>query len=188
MSSQYWVHRLRSKLSLKIEPVNEDCKCAAVGVMLVSNDSIETLMIKRLVRHDDPWSGQVAFPGGRFKIGDGNLLSTMIREVYEELGINLSGVGEIIGSLSIVSPKNMPDLKVTPYVVVLNRKPVIIPSHEEVEEAFWVKLNELRPGRSEVVTVQGPRMVSGFFYKNYFIWGMTSRILRELLAIIGILH
>ncbi|MEM3832091.1 MAG: CoA pyrophosphatase [Thermoprotei archaeon] len=184
MITQNWVKRLRSRLSLKIEPVDENCKCAAVSVMLTGDNDIETLMIKRLVKHDDPWSGQIAFPGGRFKAGDGNLLSTMIREVYEELGINLAGQGEIIGSLSIVSPGNVPDLKVTPYVVALKKKPMIIPSHEEVEKAFWVKLNELRPGESEVITVLGPRVVSGFFYKNYFIWGMTSRILKELLALL----
>ncbi len=185
MVSQKWVEKLRAKLSLKIEPVDENCMCAAVGIMLTGDDNnIETLMIKRLVRHDDPWSGQIAFPGGRFKIGDGNLLSTMIREVYEELGINLAGQGEIIGSLDVVSPGNMPDLKVTPYVIVLKKKPIIIPSHEEVEEAFWVRLNELRPGESEVITALGPRIVSGFFYKDYFIWGMTNRILKDLLALL----
>ena len=185
MVVQNWVKRLRARLSLKIEPVDENCKCAAVSIMLIGNDdNIETLMIKRLMRPDDPWSGQIAFPGGRFKVGDGNLLSTMIREVYEELGINLAGQGEVIGSLSTVSPGNMPDLKVTPYVVVLERKPIIIPSHEEVEEAFWVRLNELRPGESEVITVLGPRIVSGFFYKNYFICGMTNKILKELLTLL----
>lgn len=185
MSSWSWIDKLRSRLSLKIEAIDENCECAAVGVILTGNENnIETLMIKRHVKHNDPWSGQIAFPGGRFKITDGNLLSTMIREVYEEVGINLSAYGEILGSLSVVSPKNMPNLKVTPYVAVVLRKPIVIPSREEIEEAFWVNLNELKLGKSEVITSFGPRIETGFFYKNYFIWGMTNRILHELLSLI----
>ncbi len=185
MLSWSWIDKLRSKLSLKVEPINEDCNCAAVGVILIGQDNIETLMIKRHVRSNDPWSGQIAFPGGRFRVGDGNLLSTMMREVYEEVGINLSAHGEVIGSLSIVSPKNMPNLKVTPYVVIVKRKPILTLSYEEIEEAFWVNLNELRPGKSEVMTSFGPRIEDGFFYKNYFIWGMSNRILQELLSLLS---
>ncbi|KAF4695992.1 hypothetical protein FOZ60_002713 [Perkinsus olseni] len=53
--------------------------------------SAEMLTILRAIREGDPWSGQTAFPGGRCEIeDDGDDLATVIREVREEVGINLA--------------------------------------------------------------------------------------------------
>jgi ADP-ribose pyrophosphatase len=56
---------------------------AAVGVLLREG---KILLIKRVERRGDPWSGQVAFPGGRWKPGE-DLLGTAVREVQEEVGV-----------------------------------------------------------------------------------------------------
>ncbi|KAF4704256.1 hypothetical protein FOZ63_018803 [Perkinsus olseni] len=53
--------------------------------------SAEMLTILRAIRDGDPWSGQTAFPGGRCEVeDDGDDLATVIREVREEVGINLA--------------------------------------------------------------------------------------------------
>lgn len=56
-----------------------------------SGDSAEMLIILRAIRENDPWSGQTAFPGGRCEIDDnGDDMVTVVREVWEEIGVDLS--------------------------------------------------------------------------------------------------
>jgi ADP-ribose pyrophosphatase YjhB (NUDIX family) len=50
---------------------------------------VEALYILRATRESDPWSGHVAFPGGRQNPGESDL-DTCIRETREELGLELS--------------------------------------------------------------------------------------------------
>ncbi|MGQ9782256.1 MAG: NUDIX hydrolase [Nitrososphaeria archaeon] len=182
-----WVERLKSRLKTKSESINEDFRYAAVGVLLVDNNiAVETLLIKRALIAGDPWSGQIAFPGGHFRATDVDLLSAMIREVHEEVGVNLRKQGKIVGSLTVVSSNNMPELKVKPYVVVLSGRPKIALSDEEVEDAFWADLRKFRPSKCEVISSLGPQVREGFFYNDYFIWGITYRILVELLPLLEI--
>src|SRR5204863_9652046 len=51
--------------------------------------SPELLFIKRAEYPGDPWSGQIAFPGGREESGDASLQQTAIRETRGETGIDL---------------------------------------------------------------------------------------------------
>ena len=52
-----------------IRPIDEFAGLrAAVSIILRMNaGSIEILFILRALREGDPWSGQVAFPGGHFE-------------------------------------------------------------------------------------------------------------------------
>ena len=50
----------------------------------------ELLFIKRAFNPKDKWSGHVAFPGGRVQKDDPDFLSCAIREVQEEIGIELN--------------------------------------------------------------------------------------------------
>jgi 8-oxo-dGTP pyrophosphatase MutT (NUDIX family) len=57
-------------------------------------EELELLYILRPQSPRDPWSGQVAFPGGKQEPGDGGSdLRTALREVKEELGLDLLGDG-----------------------------------------------------------------------------------------------
>ena len=47
------------------------------------------LLIRRRERSGDPWSGQIAFPGGHKATYDRTFLETSIREANEEVGILL---------------------------------------------------------------------------------------------------
>src|SRR5207245_7755352 len=71
---------------------------ASVAITL-AEPSLKTLMIKRAEREGDPWSGQVAFPGGRRERQDRTLLDTAARETKEEVGIDLQRSAVYLGHL-----------------------------------------------------------------------------------------
>jgi hypothetical protein len=59
--------------------------------------TLEALFIKRATHEHDPWSGHMAFPGGRHERGDLTLLRTAMRETEEEVGLDLS-TAELLGA------------------------------------------------------------------------------------------
>src|ERR1700686_1895287 len=82
---------------------------AAVALIfrLGKADVLELLFIKRAEYAGDPWSGQIAFPGGRAEAGDTSLAETAIRETHEETGIDLAREGFMIGALDDLRPRTV---------------------------------------------------------------------------------
>ena len=149
----------------------------------------ELLFIKRADYPADPWSGQVAFPGGREEAGDANLADTALRETREETGIDLRNDGTVIGTLDDLRPQTagLPAIIVRPYVVLLNRADSLLLS-DEVALAFWVPLEALRRAdswRDTSVFARGIQLSArAFHHEGHVIWGMTERILAQLLALL----
>src|SRR5688500_11808432 len=76
---------------------------AAVALVLRDGpQGLELLFIRRAEHPLDPWSGQIAFPGGRAEPGDADLRTTAIRETAEELGFDLAADAEYLGHLDEV--------------------------------------------------------------------------------------
>jgi len=160
---------------------------AAVAMILhEAPDGISALFIKRAEQVGDPWSGQIAFPGGRFEPGDGDLLSTAIRETREETGINLTPT-EQLGALDDVNPRSphLPPIVVRPFVFAVPERPALTISPAEVQRGFWIPFKTLiDPATSTQITLtlQGvPRTFTAYKVDGEVIWGMTERILRLFL-------
>jgi len=169
----------------------EGVRRAAVALIFRAGESgsPELLFIRRADYPGDPWSGQVAFPGGREETGDANLADTAIRETREETGINLDQDGTVIGMLDDLRPTTtrLPAIIVRPYVVLLKQVRELLLS-DEVAMAFWVPLEALRQGeswRDTTVLARGVQMNRrAFHHQGQVIWGMTERILAQLLALL----
>lgn len=169
----------------------EGVRRAAVALIFRAGESgiPELLFIRRADYPADPWSGQVAFPGGREETGDVNLANTAIRETREETGLDLDHVGTIIGMLDDLRPTTtrLPAIIVRPYVVLLKRLQELLLS-DEVAMAFWVPLESLRQGeswRDTTVLARGVQLnTRAFHHQGQIIWGMTERILAQLLALL----
>src|SRR3989442_8572178 len=93
---------------------------AAVALILLEGAGLEALFIRRAERADDPWSGQIALPGGRRGPHDADLAATAIRETNEETGVDLSSA-ERLGVLDDLYPRTptLPPVVVRPFVFAL---------------------------------------------------------------------
>jgi 8-oxo-dGTP pyrophosphatase MutT (NUDIX family) len=160
----------------------------AAGGGLVDG-SAEMLFIRRSEREGDPWSGHIAFPGGRPAAGDADLLAVAVRETSEEVGIDVRHGGRVLGRLPTVEPlsQRLPSVDVTPFVATAPGGVSANPDPGEVERAFWIPLSSLlSTGRSAVVrhvVRGGPREWSAYPSPAGPIWGITERILTGFLAL-----
>lgn len=157
---------------------------AAVSVVVVpAPDAV--LIIRRAERAGDPWSGHMALPGGRQEPGDPDLLGTAVRETFEEVGLTLDRT-QLVGSLADVIPRIpvLPPIAVRPFVFSLPDHPSLSPNRE-VAAVAWVPLEHLlRPEtyhRARIDVRGAPRDVPAYRLEDTIIWGMTERILTDLL-------
>ncbi len=175
------------------EPVDApEARPAAVALVLLEDaHGLEALFIRRAERADDPWSGQVALPGGRREPADPDLLATAIRETREETGVDLTPA-ERLGVLGDLHPRTptLPPVVVRPFVFALTARPALV-SSVEVQRAFWLPLERLSaPGvrREMTLTVGGTvRTFPAYLIDDELIWGMTERILTPFLQLVGLL-
>eukprot|EP00051_Salpingoeca_urceolata_P035835 m.31606 g.31606 ORF g.31606 m.31606 type:complete len:387 (-) comp9787_c0_seq1:49-1209(-) len=112
---------------------------------------IEVLFIQRKVNEADPWSGNVAFPGGRRDASDKDDCATAEREVLEEVGIDLrNGDFEFAGRLCdrdvTARGRRQKGLALSAFVFVQRAglgRPEMRLDEREIESARWVSVSEL---------------------------------------------
>jgi 8-oxo-dGTP pyrophosphatase MutT (NUDIX family) len=155
---------------------------AAVAIIINPNDRGGSLLfIKRTERRGDPWSGQIAFPGGRKSPIDKGLAETVVRETLEEVGIQLTG-HELLGSLPVVTTRSR-RMRVLPFVFQL-KSTVNIHVNEEVADAFWVPLSDVEGLEVESREVRVDECIlsaDSYVVAGRVIWGLTFRIINLLL-------
>jgi 8-oxo-dGTP pyrophosphatase MutT (NUDIX family) len=161
---------------------------AAVAVILAP-DPDAILLITRAERSGDPWSGHMALPGGRQDPDEADLVSTAIRETAEEVGLAL-GLEHLVGGLDDVVPRtpSLPPIAVRPFVFVMGSRPPLT-LNPEVAAARWVPLDLLvDPGAHQTILVEirgESRDFAAYQVDDGVIWGMTERILSDLLDQVG---
>ena len=161
---------------------------SAVLVLLrPAGDGLDVLLGQRVRRAGDPWSGQVSFPGGHRHREDRSLQETAERETREEVNLDLKGRAEVLGHLAPRAPGNVPEMLVVPFVAYA-LAPMVPRPGPEMAETFWTPLAELPPswGRTVVPTRVGDLTVPAFLWRGRVIWGLTYRILEELLVVVGV--
>ena len=163
---------------------------AAVALVLLEGpQGLEILLIKRAERGDDPWSGQMALPGGRYDAGDADLQATAVRETREETGVDLSAA-ERLGALDDLHPRTsvLPPVVVRPFVFALTHRVDLVPS-DEVQRGFWLPLGRLsEPGvrREVTLTLRGGTLtLPAYSVDGELIWGMTERIITPFVDLVS---
>ena len=155
---------------------------------------IELLFIRRAERVGDPWSGQMAFPGGHRERWDANLLAAAVRETREEVGLDISSASgtALLGALPAQRPRSgRRDLTVAPFVFAVSGDPPLTLNHE-VAAAVWAPLDPMRRG-DNLTRAQAPfhaasdgAVRDGFRLDGgHFVWGLTYRVVQTLLRCVG---
>ena len=166
-------------LSKRLRPMSEEQDAdAAVALLLKPADrSLKALFVKRVKNPSDPWSGQMALPGGRGSAEDRNLEETVIRETLEETNINLLDRCRFLGAMNALRSTERPEMKILPFVVVLEHEPAI-KLNAELEEFVWILLEDLIKHKGTAERSFGK--VPAYAIGKHVIWGLTYRILEKL--------
>ena len=176
------------ELLSRFQALSPPVSTAGAAVVIVLRDGlseVETLLIERAERADDPASGQVAFPGGHVADGDGSLAVTALRELEEEVGLSRT---DFTGELRYVGTELAIrfGLKVAVFATALapDAKPPTARSSEEVAHVFWLPRSALGQPRSVIrETSRGPAEVRATVFEGHLLWGFTRRVICEFFGV-----
>ncbi len=156
---------------------------AAVLVPLVVREAGLRLLLTMRTAHLHDHAGQISFPGGRVDPEDSDAIATALRETEEEIGLARRHI-EVIGSLPDYQTGT--GFKVTPVVALVHPPFELAADDFEVAEIFEVPLAFLMDGANhqrrsaEFPNRPGRRSFYAMPWEQYFIWGATAAMLRNL--------
>ncbi|GAA4456594.1 CoA pyrophosphatase [Rurimicrobium arvi] len=161
-------------------------KESAVMALLFPEDGEWHLLAIRRTEDGHAHSGQIGFPGGRREPEDPDLLTTALRETFEEVGIESSRI-RVAGQLSPVYVV-VSNFNVSPFVGFIDDVDNLSLSASEVQSVLRIPLRELFAPESktqtEVVSPAFPdikRIVNAYrIAGNTIIWGATAIMIAEL--------
>ena len=164
---------------------------AVAAVLRERNGEAEVLLIRRAEHPSDPWSGHMAFPGGRSDPADPDLLETAVRETYEEVGLTLSRDAHLVGRLDDLpafARGERVGLVIAVFVFGVTSDPSLVPNLAEVKETLWAKASALASGASDTTHPYryGGRDISlpAYDVEGRIVWGLTHRMLGALFEVL----
>jgi 8-oxo-dGTP pyrophosphatase MutT (NUDIX family) len=167
-------------------------KKAGVAVVLREGPrSAEVLLIERAHHPSDPWSGHMAFPGGRMDDSDESTRATAARETFEEVGLSLEGA-EYLGHVDELTGnrRRTPRLVVAAHAFHVRDHGELTLDPTEVQQALWFPLAGLHDRERQVEHViqdmpeaRFPGVLVGE-PGRHVVWGLTFRFLDRMLQTI----
>ncbi len=165
--------------------LNEDeLQEAAVLVLRYRENGEELIVLTKRTEEVLHHKGQICFPGGAFDPADENLWATALREAQEEIGLDPKKAAFVRELPKHVTPTQF---RVTPFVADLTEKMDWKLNPHETAEVFSVPVLHL--SHPDHVSFQwqvfndNKFLMPSFQYKEYSIWGLTAKILCDLLEI-----
>lgn len=164
---------------------------AAVALLFRQSQDggVEILFILRAEFPGDPWSGNIAFPGGHIEIDDDSARSAAEREAFEEIGIDLQHE-EFLGQIDDVAGAHLPVI-VSCFAYIVAETTVITPNRE-IGETFWVPIKTLAdPERQRLhnVIFRGEKLerpaLDLLGPGRTLLWGITYRLLSHFMKLTG---
>ena len=164
---------------------------AAVALVLAGADDLQLCFIRRVEKKTDPWSGHMAFPGGRASPGDESARAIAERETREEVALDLRD-SHLIGALSEL-PVRLGGVEtsmvLSSFVYYVGAALPALTPNEEVAEAYWVSLDHLWDQRNAThlrLERNGESLVfPAIRLGEHLIWGLTLRVLTLFSDVLG---
>jgi 8-oxo-dGTP pyrophosphatase MutT (NUDIX family) len=182
--------RLQSILTQRVPvilPPDPTRRQAAVLLPLFKNATDYHLVFTKRTDTLTHHKGQVSFPGGSFEPTDGDLLSTALRESYEEVGLRPQDVS-ILGRLDDLSTFST-SFTISPFVGLIPYPYPFRPNPIEVAIVFDAPVSVLADpsvGRRYIRARDDGATIEDYeFHVNgHVIWGATARIIHRFLEVV----
>jgi 8-oxo-dGTP pyrophosphatase MutT (NUDIX family) len=171
-----WIAQLRELLSSHTParlPCGERVPSAVAVPLSVRDGKLTATFIQRSERGSH--AHQISFPGGQVEEADADDYAAAVREMEEEIGVP----ARLVLSVGELSEQITPTgYWIHPFVVAIPQSaPLSARDAREVVEIFNIPLLEFQ-------VLQG-KWGTEFHHKGRVIWGVTARILEELLVLMG---
>lgn len=187
-SFDHIAQRLDRRESSPDAPTVDRTRASVAMILHQADNDVEILFIQRASHDLDPWSGHIAFPGGKLEVGELECQAAL-RETQEEIGIDLDH-GRYLGRLSDIIGANLP-VRVSCCLFGVDRTSCCPVLNEEVRDVFWVKLSDLRDPKRHLLssvafdekTFEVPAINLPVEDKPV-LWGITYRLVMQFLSIL----
>ena len=149
----------------------------------------DVLLIRRAESKRDPWSGQMALPGGRLDPADRTLVAAAVRETLEETGLALAPDRDLLGRFPSVRPVSVhiPTVTIWPFVFRAAPGADARAASSEVASAHWFSVESLNaPANQGAFHYQAAGEQASFpciRVDGRVVWGLTYRILTRLFGL-----
>lgn len=175
-------------------------KCAVL-IPLVEKDGKTHILFEVRSKDLSVQPSEISFPGGGLEPEDNDFLDTAVRETCEELGLSREDI-DVISPLNVfITPFN---LIIHPFVGTVNYDNIDI-NRDEVDHVFLVPLDffiknnpnmysagldinipddfpyHLIPNGKNYKFRKASYDLYFYNYKDYIIWGITAKILKDFL-------
>ena len=195
LNNEFFIEDIRAALEAhepEAEASEASSRNASVAVVLseAPMGELAMLFMQRAEHPQDPWSGQMSFPGGGVEAHDDTLMHGAMRETLEEVGLPLEE-SQCIGRLhdQYRGRLALHELAVSPFVFYCPDPPALV-HNEEVADTVWVPLSYMA---DLVNTVPYQfncdperRDFPSFHYQEFTIWGLTYRMIRDFFALLDV--
>ena len=141
------IEQIRIRLS-DPEPATSapSARRASVAIVLAGDSETRSVcFVERASRPGDPWSGDVAFPGGWAKHEHESLRAAAMRETHEEIGLALADTHHVgdIAPMQIPGFRSGIGILGTSVFYVGETRPGLRLEQREIADAFWVPIAHL---------------------------------------------
>lgn len=167
--------------------ISGSTRAAVAMILRKASAGLEMLFIERAAHERDPWSGHLAFPGGKVEQGE-KPRQAAERETIEEIGLDLNG-SVYLGQLADIAGANLP-VWVSCYVYGMNGSNFTTVLSDEVGDLFWVGFADLVDAKRHVIApvqfadkiLDVPAIMLPQPGKPV-LWGITYRLVMQLLEL-----
>lgn len=167
-------------------------RVAAVMMLLYPKNGMTHLVLIVRNSYEGVHSGQIAFPGGKFEIGDQDFSWTALRETQEEVGVNPAIIDVVKPFTEVYVPPS--NFMVHPYLGICKEEICFVLDPTEVssiiELPLSVFLNDEILIEAKMATSYAKEVnVPAFNIEGHVVWGATAMMLSELKDVLkGVLN
>ncbi len=160
-------------------------QAAVIHLIYPKNDVFHFSLIRRSARNpNDKHGGQVGLAGGAQEAADLDISDTAIRELHEEIGVQLTK-NEIVRKLSTLYIP-VSGFNVHPFLAIVANEPRFTLQEAEVDYLIEVPLEELFKEANKAVSNMeinqkfALKNVPHYKFFDHIVWGATAMMLSEL--------